>query len=69
MKLVRFGPKGREKPGLIAPDGTLRNLSAHVADIGWNELSAAGQKRLRALDPAVRPATPSPAPGRRGRTP
>lgn len=55
MKLVRFGPKGREKPALIAPDGTLRDLSAHVADIGWNELSAAGQKRLRALNPAALP--------------
>ena len=51
MKLVRYGPRGREKPGLIAADGTLRDLSAHVADIGWSELSVAGQKRLRALDP------------------
>jgi 2,4-didehydro-3-deoxy-L-rhamnonate hydrolase len=55
MKLVRFGPKGREKPGLIAPDGMLRDLSGHVADIGWNELSSAGQERLRALDPASLP--------------
>jgi 2,4-diketo-3-deoxy-L-fuconate hydrolase len=55
MKLVRFGPKGREKPGLIAPDGRLRDLSGHVADIGWSELSPAGQKRLRALDPATLP--------------
>jgi len=55
MKLIRFGPKGREKPGLIAPDGTLRDLSGHVADIGWTELSAAGQKRLRALNPATLP--------------
>jgi len=55
MKLVRYGPRGREKPGLIAPDGTLRDLSGHVTDIGWNELSAAGQKRLRALDPASLP--------------
>jgi len=56
VKLVRYGPRGREKPGLIAADGTLRDLSAHVADIGWNELSAAGRKRLRALDPAALPA-------------
>ena len=55
MKLVRFGPKGREKPGLIAGDGTLRDLSAHVAGIGWNEISAAGQKRLRAINPASLP--------------
>ncbi len=58
MKLVRFGPKGHEKPGLVAADGTLRDLSGHLADIGWNELSAAGQKRLRALNPATLPIVP-----------
>ena len=55
MKLVRYGPRGRETPGLIDADGTLRDLSGHVADIGWNELSAAGQRRLRALNPADLP--------------
>ncbi len=55
MKLVRYGPKGREKPGLIAADGGLRDLSAHVAGIGWNEISPAGQKRLRTLNPATLP--------------
>ena len=55
MKLVRFGPKGREKPGLIDAQGKLRDLSAHVADIGWAELSPAGRKRLKALDPATLP--------------
>ena len=55
MKLVRYGPKGREKPGLIAADGALRDLSAHVDTIGWRELSAAGQKRLRGVDPASLP--------------
>lgn len=51
MKLVRFGPKGREKPGLIDAQGKLRDLSAHCGDIGWTEISPAGQKRLKALDP------------------
>lgn len=51
MKLVRFGPKGREKPGLIDDQGILRDLSAHCATIGWEELSPAGQKRLRRIDP------------------
>ncbi|MDP2821097.1 MAG: fumarylacetoacetate hydrolase family protein [Sulfuritalea sp.] len=55
MKLVRYGPKGREKPGLIDAAGTLRDLSGHLAEIGWNELSAAGQKRLRALNPVTLP--------------
>ena len=58
MKLVRYGLKGREKPGLIDATGTLRDLSGHVADIGWTELSAAGQKRLRALNPATLPIVP-----------
>ncbi|NJD35789.1 MAG: fumarylacetoacetate hydrolase family protein [Betaproteobacteria bacterium] len=58
MKLVRYGPRGREKPGLIATDGTLRDLSGHVAGIGWNEFSAAGRKRLRALNPASLPKVP-----------
>jgi len=55
MNLIRFGAQGREKPGLLAPDGTLRDLSGHVADIGWNEFSTSGQKRLRALDAASLP--------------
>ncbi len=33
MKYVRFGPPGEERPGVIAEDGSLRDLSAHVADI------------------------------------
>ncbi|NWG30253.1 MAG: fumarylacetoacetate hydrolase family protein [Rhodocyclaceae bacterium] len=55
MKLVRFGPKGREKPGLIDAQGRLRDLSAHCATIGWDELSPAGLKRLRKIDPATLP--------------
>ncbi|MDP1524327.1 MAG: fumarylacetoacetate hydrolase family protein [Rhodocyclaceae bacterium] len=55
MKLVRYGAKGREKPGLIDAQGHLRDLSAHCADIGWNEISPAGQKRLKALNPATLP--------------
>lgn len=55
MKLVRYGARGREKPGLIDAQGKLRDLSAHCADIGWAELSAAGRKRLASLDPASLP--------------
>jgi len=55
MKLVRYGPKGREKPGLIDAQGKLRDLSAHCATIGWSELSPAGLKRLRQIDPATLP--------------
>jgi 2-keto-4-pentenoate hydratase/2-oxohepta-3-ene-1,7-dioic acid hydratase in catechol pathway len=55
MKLVRYGAKGREKPGLVDAQGRLRDLSAHCATIGWEELSPAGQKRLRRIDPATLP--------------
>lgn len=55
MKLVRFGPQGREKPGLIDREGRLRDLSAHCATIGWEELSPAGLKRLSRIDPATLP--------------
>lgn len=55
MKLVRFGPPGREKPGLIDAQGRLRDLSAHCADIGRDEISPAGQRRLKAIDPATLP--------------
>ena len=38
MKLVRFGPVGREKPGLIDAQGQLRDLSAVIPDIGAAQL-------------------------------
>ncbi|AVO37644.1 fumarylacetoacetate hydrolase family protein [Pukyongiella litopenaei] len=50
MKLLRYGPAGSEKPGLRHDDGTIRDLSAHVADIGGEVLTGAGQDMLRALD-------------------
>ena len=51
MKLLRYGPAGSEKPGLMHDDGTIRDLSAHVADIAGDVLSDAGLDALRALDP------------------
>ena len=55
MKLLRHGPEGAEKPGLLAGDGTLRDLSGVVPDIGGEVLGDAGLARLRALDPATLP--------------
>jgi 2-keto-4-pentenoate hydratase/2-oxohepta-3-ene-1,7-dioic acid hydratase in catechol pathway len=60
MKLVRFGPDGAEKPGLLDADGTIRDLSGVVDDIGGAVLSDAGLAELAALDPATLPAV---APG------
>jgi 2,4-diketo-3-deoxy-L-fuconate hydrolase len=51
MKLLRYGPAGAEKPGLIDAAGAIRDLSGHVADITPAELSPEGLKRLAAIDP------------------
>ena len=59
MKLVRFGAPGAEKPGLVGPDGTIRDLSAHVKDIDGSTLNDASLAKLRALDPASLPAAPA----------
>jgi ureidoglycolate lyase len=55
MKLLRYGPKGQEKPGLLDTDSRIRDLSAHVRDIAGDVLSDNGLARLRALDPATLP--------------
>jgi len=58
MKLVRFGTSGAEKPGLVGPDGTIRDLSTHVSDITGEMLSEASLVKLRAIDPELLPAAP-----------
>lgn len=51
MKLLRYGPIGQEKPALLAADGSVRDLSQHVPDIGPAMLGKAILDRLQALDP------------------
>jgi 2-keto-4-pentenoate hydratase/2-oxohepta-3-ene-1,7-dioic acid hydratase in catechol pathway len=55
MKLLRHGPMGQEKPGLMAADGTIRDLSAHVSDIDGAALSDAALANLAKIDPASLP--------------
>jgi 2-keto-4-pentenoate hydratase/2-oxohepta-3-ene-1,7-dioic acid hydratase in catechol pathway len=55
MKLLRFGPKGMEKPGLLDAGGKIRDLSGLVGDIGGETLSDEGIERLRGLDTAKLP--------------
>jgi 2-keto-4-pentenoate hydratase/2-oxohepta-3-ene-1,7-dioic acid hydratase in catechol pathway len=56
MKLVRFGPAGQEKPGLVDPAGTIRDLSQHIPDIDGSTLSRASLDKLRKIDPQSLPA-------------
>lgn len=58
MKLLRYGPKGQEKPGLLDASGTIRDLSGYVADITPEVLSRRSLARLAALDPESLPAVP-----------
>ncbi len=58
MKLVRFGPAGQEKPGLVDPAGTIRDLSQHIPDIDGSTLSRASLDKLRKIDPQSLPAAP-----------
>ncbi|WP_278438867.1 ureidoglycolate lyase [Pseudomonas oryzihabitans] len=51
MKLLRYGPQGQEKPGLLDAQGRLRDLSGQVADLAGEALSAESLARLRQLDP------------------
>lgn len=55
MKLLRYGPPGQEKPGLLDDGGRIRDLSAVVPDIAGDTLLPDGLARLRALDPAALP--------------
>ncbi len=55
MKLLRFGPPGREKPGMLDKQGHVRDLSGVVADIAGDVLSPEGLSNLAAIDPSSLP--------------
>ncbi|MGY6704169.1 fumarylacetoacetate hydrolase family protein [Roseinatronobacter sp.] len=50
MKLLRYGPAGQEKPGLLDAQGRVRDLSAHVDDIAGQTLLPETMARLAGLD-------------------
>ena len=58
MKLLRYGPAGQEKPGLLDAQGRVRDLSAVVPDVAGNVLLPAQLAALRALDPISLPLVP-----------
>ena len=55
MKLLRYGPKGLEKPGLLDGEGRIRDLSGLVSDITPDLLHGEGLARLKAVDPESLP--------------
>jgi 2,4-didehydro-3-deoxy-L-rhamnonate hydrolase len=46
MKLLRFGPKGAEKPGLMDADGVIRDLSGVLPDLTSAQLAGGVLARL-----------------------
>ncbi|MEO0618432.1 MAG: fumarylacetoacetate hydrolase family protein [Pseudomonadota bacterium] len=56
MKLLRFGPQGEEKPGLLDDDGTIRDLSGLIDDLGPTTLDAATLARIASQDAVALPA-------------
>jgi 2-keto-4-pentenoate hydratase/2-oxohepta-3-ene-1,7-dioic acid hydratase in catechol pathway len=55
MKLLRYGPPGQEKPGLLDSGGAIRDLSGVVKDIGGDTLLPEGLAKLRKVDPGSLP--------------
>ena len=59
MKLVRFGPKGQEKPGIVDTAGTIRDASSVTADYVGKDIGLEAIEALRKIDPASLPAVPA----------
>lgn len=55
MKLLRYGAKGKEKPGLIDKDGKIRDLSAVLPDITGETIGPKSLARLRKIKPESLP--------------
>ena len=58
MKLVRFGPKGREKPGIIDKAGIIRDLSRVIPDITPETLAAGAIAKVKKAKITSLPAAP-----------
>src|SRR5260370_37126665 len=62
MKLLRYGPAGQEKPGLLDRDGKIRDFSGAARDIDGETLAPTSLDRLRRLDPNTLPLVPGTPP-------
>jgi len=55
MKLLRYGPVGQEKPGILDQAGKIRDLSAHIKELNGANIDDATLSKIRALDIASLP--------------
>jgi 2-keto-4-pentenoate hydratase/2-oxohepta-3-ene-1,7-dioic acid hydratase in catechol pathway len=55
MKLLRYGAKGKEKPGLLDKDGRIRDLSGVIADVSGDTISPKSLARLAKIKPESLP--------------
>ena len=55
MKLLRYGPKGREKPGLLDKNGVIRDLSGIIPDITPATLAAGAIAKVKKAKPETLP--------------
>lgn len=55
MKLLRYGPRGQEKPGILDQDGAIRALPADLGDLAGDLLSPEGLAKIAALDVTTLP--------------
>jgi 2-keto-4-pentenoate hydratase/2-oxohepta-3-ene-1,7-dioic acid hydratase in catechol pathway len=58
MKLVRYGAPGTERAGMLAADGSIRDLAEHVSDITGSTFAPEILQTLAALDPKALPLVP-----------
>lgn len=58
MKLLRYGPAGQEKPGLLDAQGRVRDLSSLVPDVAGEVLLPGSLQQLRAVAPESLPLVP-----------
>ncbi|WP_035052129.1 fumarylacetoacetate hydrolase family protein [Andreprevotia chitinilytica] len=59
MKLLRFGPAGHEKPGLLDANGVIRDLSSVIDDVAGGALLPGSLARLRDIKPETLPTAPA----------
>jgi 2-keto-4-pentenoate hydratase/2-oxohepta-3-ene-1,7-dioic acid hydratase in catechol pathway len=55
MKLLRYGAPGREKPGLLDANGTIRDLSGVITDLSGDALLPESLAKLQQIDPKTLP--------------